>query len=359
MASTGQDFIKNLTPDNGAVTNLRELLFLSVLQSEAIEKVLTVQPGAIHGKKIGGIGNMGLVGEIQNACRPQFNATAIATQEKEWDLGEFTVAEEICYKDLKETLVRYAMRTKTSVADLTGTDYIDLIVEPRLREALTRMLWRLFWFGDKDAKNVSAGGIVTDTVDTKYFDVCDGLFKRLFALTAANPDQHVEIDANGSATYKAQRDDLRAAGVATAIFDDLIYNADMRLRQASDKVVLATQSFADALAIDVKRTTGSDLQWESLFDGFISATKFNGQEIIALPIWDDMIAAFEDNGTTYNKPHRVVYASRSALWAGVASENLVGELDIWFSKDDQVNRMLVRDEIGTLVWENDLVRFGY
>ncbi|NDW10129.1 hypothetical protein [Dysgonomonas sp. 520] len=359
MASTGYDFIKNLTPDNGAVTNLRELLFLTVLQSEAIEKTLTVQPGAMHGKKVAGIGDMGIVGEVQSACKPIFNSTIIDTQEKEWDLGEFTVAEEICYKDLKDTLVRHAMRTKTSVADLTGTDYIDIVVEPRLREALTRMFWRLFWFGDKAAKNVEAGGIVTNTIDTKYFDVCDGLFKRLFAITAANPDQRVEIEANGSANYKAQRDDLRADGVATAIFEDLIYNADMRLRQASDKVVLCTQSYADALAIDVKRTTGSELQWESLFDGFVSATKFNGQEIVALPIWDDMIAAFEDNGTTYNKPHRVVYASKGTLWGGIASANVIEELDIWFSKDDQVNRMLVRDEIGTLVWEDSLIRFAY
>lgn len=360
MASTGQFDINQLTPDNGAVMDLRELLFLTVLQSEALEKTLNLYPGAIHGKKIGGVGEMGLVGEYMPNCKPTWNSTNIATQEKEWDLGEWTIAEEICYKDLKDTLVRYAMRKKTSVADLTGTDYMDIIVEPTLSNAMTRMLWRLYWFGDKSAANVGAdGGIITVGVDPKFFSICDGFFKRLFAITATNANQRVEIAANTEATYKAQRDAIRAEGVATGIFDKLVYDADMRIRQASDKLVLCTQSYADALAIDVKRTTGSDLQWESLFGGLVSATRFNGEEILALPLWDEMIKAFEDNGTALNKPHRVLYIPKSNLLAGVESNNLLAELDIWFSKDDQVNRMIARDVIGTIVWEDELVQFAY
>lgn len=359
MASTGQLEITNLTPDNGAVMDLRELLFLTVLQSEAFERTVNLFPGAIHGKIIGGVGKMGLVGELMPNCKPTWNATKIPTQEKKWDLGEWTVAEEICYKDFVETLVRYAMRKKTSVADLTGTDFLDIIVEPKLTEAITEMLWRLYWFGNTTASNVADGGSITAGVDPKYFKVCDGFFKRLFAITAANEKQRVVIDANTAASYQAQRDGIRAAGVATGIFDKLIYDADIRIRQATDKGVLCTQSYADALAIDVKRTTGSDLQWESLFGGLVSASKFNGHDILALPKWDEMITAFEDNGTTLNKPHRVLYAPKSNLLAGVASDNLIAELKTWFSDDDQVNRMLARDEIGTIIWEDDLIQFAY
>ena len=359
MASTGQIEMVNLTPDNGAVMDLRELLFLTVMQSEALDATLNMFPGAIHGKKIGGVGEMDLVGKKMSTCQPTWNSTNIKTQEKAWDLGEWSIAEQICYKDLKETLVRYAMRKKTSVSDLTGTDYMTIIVEPLLSQAMENMLWRMYWFGDKDALNIADGGVITDGVDTDFFKVCDGFFKRLFAIATANPLQRVTIDANTAASYQAQRDQIRSAGVATGILDKLVYDSDIRIRQASDKIVLCTQSYADALAIDAKRTTGSDLQWEAMFDGLVYATKFNSQDILALPKWDEQIAAFEDNGTTLNKPHRALYVPKSNLLAGVRSDNLLAELDIWFSKDDQVNRMIAKDEIGTIIWEDELVQFAY
>lgn len=359
MASTGLNDFNQFTPDNGAIRDLRELLFLAILQSEALERTLTVQPGALHGHKIGGVGEMGPVGTRQPGCKPTFNSTEIATQEKAWELGQFTVAEEICYADLRETLIRYAMKAKTSIADLTGTDFIDIIVEPTLSAALDKMLWRLFWFGDTAASNADDGGIITDGVNPELFHVCDGFFKRLLAITTANPLQRVTIAANSATTRANQIAQIRAEGAAMKIFEDLIYNADMRLRQATDKVILCTQSMADALAIDVKRITGSDLQWESLFGGLVSATRWNGEEILALPRWDEMIAAFESNGTALNKPHRALFASRGTLWGGVASNDLLAELQIWFSQDDQVNRMLAKDEIGTIIWEDNLIQYAY
>lgn len=359
MASTGLNDINQLTPDNGAIRDLKELLFLKVLLSEALASSLTVQPGALHGHKIGGVGEMGAVGTIQSGCEPTFNSTAISMQEKSWDLGRFTVAEQICFEDLLETLARYGMKEKTSVSDMTGTDFMDIIVTPALSAALDKMLWRLYWFGDKTASNVTDGGIITDGIDPALFHVCDGLFKRLLAITAANPLQRVTIAANTETTRAAQIAGIRAEGVARGIFEDLVYNADMRIRQSSDKKVLCTQSLADALAIDAKRITGSNLQWESLFGGLASVTQWNGETIFAFPIWDEMIAAFESTGTALNKPHRAVYAPISNLWGGVASRDLLAELQIWFSQDLQVNRMLARDEIGTLVWEDALVQYAY
>jgi len=359
MASTGLQDMNQLTPDNGAVLDLRELLFLTAMQSEALERTMTIVTGAVHGKKVGGIGEMGLVGTTQPNCKPDFNSTNIATQEKEWDLGQWTVAEEICYKDLLDTIIRMSLRKGTDIADMTGGEYIDLIVEPLLAKAIEKMLWRLYWFGDKTALNASAGGIITDGIDTDLFKVADGFFKRLLAITAADPSRRTVINANTETTYASQKSAIRDAGVAMDIFESLIYDADMRLRQASDKVILCTQSMADALAIDVKRITGSDLQWESMFDGLISATKWNGQEILALPRWDEMIASFENNGTVVNKPHRAVFASIGTLWAGVESTNLLAQLKIWFSEDLQANRMLAKDFIGTLIWEDYLVQYAY
>jgi hypothetical protein len=133
----------------------------------------------------------------------------------------------------------------------------------------------------------------------------------------------------------------------------------MKLRQKSDKILLVTQTLADALAIDIKTNNkGSNLQWESLFDGFVSATQYNGQTILALPIWDEMIQSFENTGTKWNKPHRAVFASKETLKGGVESNNMLADLQIFFSQKDQKNYLLAKDKAGTLTWEDELIMFA-
>ena len=360
MASTGKSYVDQFTINNQGIMDLRELLFLTVLQMGSINETLDLMTGIVPGSRLGGIGEMEPVGLPANGCNPQWNASKIATLEKIWELGAYEVAEKICYQDLEETLVQFSMRRGTNRADLTGTDYMDIIVEPTLRQALEKMVWRLLWFGNKSASNVDDGGQITDGINSNLFVTCDGLFKRLFDITALDSSLNVPIAANTAASYAAQIAGIRADGVATSIFDTLIYDAPMRLRQKSDKLILTTQTLADALAGDIKRNNkGSELQWQSLFDGFVYATQYNGHTILSLPIWDEMIRSFEDNGTSWNKPHRAVFAGKSNLKAGVHSNNMIADLKIWFSDDDQDNKMLVRDKLGTLVWEDDLIMFGY
>ncbi|MDR2087113.1 MAG: hypothetical protein LBP72_08050 [Dysgonamonadaceae bacterium] len=366
MPSTGKEFFDQFAVSNQGITDLRELLFLSVLQFGSINETMDVLTGVVPGSRLGGVGELEPVGRPSNGCAPDWKSSKIGTLEKTWNLGAYEIAESICYADLEQTMVQFAMRTGTDRADLTGTDYIDAIVEPRLRLAMEKMIWRLFWFGDTAAANVNivdgvnTGGNITSGVDPTLFTVTDGLFKRLLAITAANAEQRVVISANAQATKAAQLDALKATGVATSIFDRLVYDAPMKLRQKSDKILLVTQTLADALAIDVKANNkGSDLQWESLFDGFITATKYNGQTILALPIWDEMIRAFEDTGTKWNKPHRAVLASKNTLKGGVNSSNMIADLQIFFSQKDQTNYLLAKDKVGTLTWEDELVMFAY
>ena len=361
MASTGLSYMDQFTVSNQGIMDLKELLFLTVLQQGSINETVDFMTGVKNGSRLGGVGEMGLVGKKGNGCSPQWNTTNLDTVEKIWELIEYEVAEQLCYADFEDTIVQHSMRTGTDRADLTGTDYMDVILEPRLRLALEKMIWRLVWFGDKNAENVTDGGIITDTVNPDFFKVNDGLFKRLLAITAANPLQHVSIAANSELTYSAQIGALRMSGVATSIFDKLIYDASMKLRQKISKVIMCTQTMSDALAIDIKRTTGSNLQWESIFDGLVYATTYNGQRILSLPIWDEMIQSFEDDKDSgrWNNPHRAVFADIKDLKAGTESSDMIATLEAWFEKKDQMNYMLCKDKIGTLTWEDDLIMFAY
>ena len=365
MASTGQSFIDQFTVNNQGIKDLRELLFLSRLKYGVINETMDLMTGVVNGSRLGGVGEMEPVGTPSNGCNPQWKASNIDTIEKVWELGAYEVPEQICYADLENTIVQWSKRTGTDIADLTGTDYIDVIVEPLLSQALEKMLWRLLWFGDKNALNIDDTGNITDGVNVDLFKVCDGMFKRLFAITAANTAQRVNIAANTAATYASQITQIRADGVATGIFESLLFNAPVKLRQKSDKILLVTQTLADALTIDIKKNRGSDLQWTAVLDGLgnpstlMTTTVFNGQTIIALPIWDEMIQMFENTGTAWINPHRAVFASKSVLKGGVEGTSEMADLQIWFNRDLQLNRMLVKDKLGTLTWEDNLVMFAY
>jgi len=358
--STGFDYMNQFAVSNQAIKDLRELLFLTILETGDLNRILDVNLGVEQGSRVGGVGEMEPVGRPSTGCKPNWKGSKIATAEKQWLLGQYEVPEEICYADLESTIVQHSMRTGTDRADLTGTDYMDAIVIPVLTKALEKMIMRLAWFGDTEADDITGGGIITDGIDPVLFHVCDGLWKRIFALTSASPLQRITIAANSAATKANQISGIRASGVATKIMDDLIYNADPKILQTSDRVLLVTKSIADALAMDIKANNkGSDLQWQSIFGGFASATVYNQQEIISLPVWDEMIRMFEDDGTIWNKPHRAIYAPKSSLKFGVESKDLIAFLKIWFNDDDQVNRMLVKDKVGTMTWEDNLIMAAF
>ncbi len=361
MASTALNHIKDLSFCQDGINKVRELLYLEVLKFGSVSETLTMNYGVWNGKHIGGIGEFDLVGQAAKMCDPEWNHTNVKAVEEFWKLGVFDIAEELCADDFEETIAQYAMNTGTRRADLTDTDILAYIVEPKLKEAIEKGIWRYLWFGDTSAKNIADGGIITAGTDIKFFTAIDGLFKRLFALTAANPAQHITIAANSEATFDDQFDKMFEPGAATGVMKGLVYKSSAKLRQRNDKAIWCTQTYADALAEDVKTNNkGSELQWQSLFDGLISATRYNGQQIYALPIWDEMINSFENDGTKLNKPHRAIYASKASLLGGVESANdIMPDLDIWFSKDFQKNRIKGRESFGTTLWEPDLIQFAY
>ena len=360
MASIGLNF-ENLTPDNGAVRDLRKLIFLAVLGADQIGALVNVLPKQKNGEKVGFVGEFGLIGKASTKCNPVFDNDIMSTSEKTWDIPEWEVAEKICYADLEGTLAQVAMRTGTDIADLTGTEYIDHIIMPRLELAIRKMLLRFVWFGDKAADVVANGGVLKAGTDKTKFTVTDGLWKRLFAIVAADAARHTTIAANAQTTWANQKAAMKVAGVATGVMDSLIEDAPLVLRQQPNGVIYISQAFKDALDHDIKSNNkGSEMQWEALFDGIEKGT-YNGKTVIAVPFWDEIIQGYEatSNSGQYNKPYRAVYTVKDNLLAGVESESELADIAIWFNRDEQLNKIHAKDKIGTLVAQDDLVQVAY
>lgn len=350
----------NFTVDNGAIRDLNELLFTTTFLDPDLEKVITPVTGAENGKKAGYIDTMDDVGTAGAGCDPEYSKATLLGFEKTWELGDWEIPKEFCYKDLTNTLAKYGMNAGTARGDLQNTPYWDKFLIPMLQKAIREMFWRISWFGDKDAKNVSTdsnptGGILTAGINPKLFTMCDGLWKRLEAIIAANPAQQTKIAANAETTADKQKSAIRAEGVAIDIIDLMLADADSRIDEQDDAALMMTSSFFKALRSDVYKRTKYQLDEKKLMNGIL-VSEYDGKPIIVCQIWDRMIKKYENNGTKLNNPHRVIYTTPKNLLVGTSDKELYADLDIFFNRDERKNKIYASSDIGTMVGEDDLVQ---
>lgn len=357
MTSSGLNFA-NLTPSNGAVESLKELIFLAVANPEAIGGLVNFLPNQKSGKKVGFIGEFGLVGKAATGCEVTYGTDAIATSEKTWDLPEWQIAEKICASDLYNTLVKVALKKGTKVDDLTGTEYLDEVIEPRLELAIRKLILRLVFFGDKTITSSA----LQSGVSPDYFSVVDGFWKQIFTAVSAGSIERVAIAANTKTTKAAQRADILGAGVATGILDELIAAAPVKLRQQANGRIYITQALKDAVDADIRKNNkGSELQWESIFDG-VQKAAYNGVEVVAVSYWDEVIVNYLANATNagaYELPYRAIYTVQDNLLVGTESESEVADIEVFFDQKDRANYIFAKDTIGALVADDAMCVVAY
>lgn len=344
------------TVDNGAITDLRELLFLTVYDDPDIDLTIKNETGVTNGKKLGYIDSMGDVGEARSGCDPQYSKVNVTGIQKEWELGDWEIAKEICYDELENTIAEDSLNTGTDRAYLQDTPYWDQVLMPLLEKAMKEMFWRIVWFGDKDAKNIADGGILKAGINPKLFNMCDGLWKRLQAIIAANPNQHTEIAANAATTYLDQKNGILVPGTAIKIFDTLLADADSRIFDKPGSAIFCTNSMFKALRTDlVERYGKTTMPFENVATG-ITLSEYDGRTIIALDIWDRLIKKFEDTGTALNCPHRAIVCSPDNLFVGTNDKDKIASLSVHFNDKDRKNYIYAASKIGTLVGEDELAQ---
>ena len=357
------DFSK-FTAGNGALTDLRELLFLTLFKDPAIELLLTTRTGVKDKQKLDFVDSMGDVGLAASGCNPTYSNVNLTGVEKEWNLGDWQIAKHICYSDLEGTLGELGMNTGTDIVELENTPYWDLLMK-LLQRAITEMFWRIAWFGDKDAKNIEDSGVITDGVNTKLFSMCDGLWKRLLAITAANPHQQTEISANvaketvSSAekiTYKAQKEAIRVEGYAINLIDTLLSDADSRIFDQPDASIYMTSSLFKALRSDfIRHYTKATMPFEQVASG-LHVSEYDGVRIIVCDVWDRMIKKYEDTTTYLNNPHRAVVCSPSNLFLGTNDTDKIAQLRVTFNDETLYNNIFATSKIDTLIGEDALIQ---
>lgn len=356
MASVGLNF-ENITPDNGAVREISRLVFKDVLQAERIGSLLNIYRRVHNGDKLGLVGEFGLLGKAGSGCSPVYGNDAINTNEKEWNIKSWQVAEQLCWEDVEDTLVKYSLNSGTEIGDMTANDYLDEVVVPRLELALMKMYVRIAFFGDKNAATTADGGVLKVGVNPAYFNLIDGIFKQLYAGVTAGTIPHVSIAANNEATKAAQINNISAQAVD--VLNDMIASASPRLRAADDQVIYVTQSLATGLEADLlKSYYGSELHWEDVFGG-IREARYRGIRLRVVPMWDEIIQSYEGTDTKFNLPHRAIYTTERNLALGVTGVEEFANLDIYFDRKERMNYIFATDKMGAMVVDEGMAVMAY
>lgn len=350
--------LSNLTLDNGAIQSLKDLIIAELFTDPELERFFTLRQNVKNGQKLGYSGAMSDVGWNGSGCNPSYKNATIQFLEKEWAIGDWQVPLKWCYTDLINTIAEYCLKKGTEIGDLTSTEYMDDIVYPALQEAMRLMMWRIIWFGDKNAKLNTESGVISTGVDTDLFKTADGFWKQLFAIGTDNESQKVSIAANGEESTALQMSKIKETGVAIGIFESLLENADSRIFGVEGAGIFCTKTLADALTKDLKREYKEILTWEQIFKG-LDVSEFNGVPVYRLSIWDRFIMKYENNGTKLNLPHRAVFGSPREMFVGTPANQLISELDIFFDKKDRMNYIYSTGKMGMLLGQDDLFQMAY
>lgn len=351
------NFFENISVNPKDVQDLKELIPLTINQDEDFNKYTTLKK-VKNGDPVAFIGDMDDVGVAGGGCDPTYQEIGIVNSQKRWELGDWNIPIKICYEALKGTIAEYTLKTGTEIGDLTSTEFMTYIVRPALEKQMMRMIWRFGWFGNKDAKNIADGGVLTADVKKELFTTCDGLFKRIFAQCTAQAKQLTEIAANAKTTFAEQKAAMLVQGVATGIVDTMLMDADSRITADSGSMIMMTKYMADALHWDVKKTYHEQMEWTTVFDGF-DVAKYDGINIARISIWDRFIGAYENSGTKLNLPYRMVFGNIKQFMVGTPQEALISDLDVWFERKERRNYIYAQGKIGTSLMEDDMFHAAY
>jgi hypothetical protein len=333
---------------------LNELIVTAVLEAPELNSFHTLVTGIKNDKRIGIIpGTFGLILKAAQACNPTAQCHEAKAVEKTWSPKYLEFINDMCIDEIENSLMRRYIDC-TNPYDLTKTEIFTFIAEIYARD-LPKEVLRYAWFGNTNALNFPAG-MLTPGVDPAFFNVLDGFFVQLAAVYAGSPLQLQAMSGNTQANYAAQQT------VATPL---LIYNDVNRLidagcselSQQPDRILLVTRSVFDRLRRQLQALGTAFQDYKLMVNGLEFAT-WDGIRIVSIPLWDQFIRTYENNGVRWNDPHRVVYTTVSNLNIGMACTSLFENINSFYDPTTRLNRIEAVDAFDVKIFDDRLFMVG-
>lgn len=319
------------------VKSFAEAFWTQTYENPQLNEILTVIPGIKAKKQVVILGLIGMVGKTMDPtnCAPEVSELNIPSVQKfynpEYVEDRFTE----CWKNLLDKFTVWSLKEGLSKPDLTGTDFADF-VETQVIDGLIESVYRLVFFGEKDAKTITAGGHFRDSLNLKYVNTIDGLWKQFFAIVAANPAQKVSIAKNAGSTFSAQKftpQDVIDQTV-TGILEAMVDGMDERFAGDPNKVFYVTKSVASQYKKERRKFTNIDQAYVRTEAGW-DTLEFDGIPIYVLPFEDRMIKDLQSSATVAYLPHRIYLANKENLHLATEQEGSFSEVDAFYEKKDK------------------------
>ena len=164
----------------------------------------------------------------------------------------------------------------------------------------------------------------------------------------------------GVADYCVERigdfNDTLVADEALGILKGMYEGAPAILDQVgeADKKFYVTRSVYDNLVSSYESvSTGSDLQVGYQADG-IPVVRYRGIEVVKVTQWDQAISLF-----SLPDPNRALYTTPMNHMVGFETTSDVTNLDIWYSKDDDLTKVRGKYRMGYEYKHCDLQVIAY
>lgn len=349
---------------------LSEGIMEDIFAKPAMTEFLTAYTGVKAKKQIAFLGRLsGLVGQKHDAsaCAPVENDATITNSDKFWEPAYIDDRFSECFDDLLATFFVYGLKNGVQKGDLTATDFALFFIE-RYQDAIAEMFHRLVWFGDTAADDTAGGGIfVTAGFVAKRWNAFDGIWKQLFAIVTATPARKTtDLTAkNGQLTFALQAftSTDTTNRVVTTMLQNLVFNADYRLRDKADKIIIVTQSVADQYVreLEAGAANGIPVAFEYIQEG-ITMIKRMGVTIYAFSFWDRMIQTYMRTIATelnYYLPHRALLTTKSNLAFGTEEEGTLSEVDVFFDKKDKKTYFDFGANLDAKVLQDYMIQVAY
>lgn len=324
------------------VTELAKVINELTFGDEDLNSVHDVQEGIKHDEQIVFAGRMGLLGKKVGAnCTPN-EVSGITLTEKFWTPKFEDFRLKHCTSDVnqQDKLVNQMSRMNPDYATVIegSQSGVGNFLIATVLDAVKENLWFKVWFNDTTASTFDdsdGSNTFTNGTDVGYFNSFDGIFKQIFATStlSGSGKYRIPIAKNSGASYALQ---ALASGDAIAACKAVYNKADSRLRTRPDAKLLVTRSIYDGLLNDLEaiQNAGGFTQTN---EGGMPTLRYRGIEVKMMEVWDRFIDTYQNNGTKWNVPHRIVMTVYSNIPIGTLANGDFGTIEAFYDKYHKVN----------------------
>ena len=335
--------------------SLNELVVTAVLEAPTLTEFHTLVTGIKNDRRIGIIpGTFGLVGKAGQNCNPVAQCYENIAIEKTWEPKVLEIIIDMCKDELDDTLMKLATKCGVEAFDLTNTEVFAFILDILVKD-IEKMILRHVWMGDTAAAHAPLG-VITPGYDLGFFNVINGFFQQLAVIYAADPTRLSAMPGNTQLTTALQFSVATPLLTYTAL-NLVIDSALPELAAQPDRVILVTKSVMDRIRRQLQ-ALGTVFQDYKLMINGLEIANWDGIKIISIPLWDQWIRAYENDGTRLNNPHRVVYTTVSNLQVGMECTGLFDNINSFYDQRSRINRIEARDAFDAKIIDDRLVQVG-